>query len=399
MATEPTPKKARTPGRIEKRGKDKYLLRVYTGTDGNGKRRYINKTFHGTSKQAQKALRQMLLDKDLGLLSDAGHISLDDYLDQWLDTVKPNVRPKSYKEYAGALKRYVRPVLGAKKLSSIKPVDIQAVYTAMQAKGIGLSIRQTHVILKDALEQAVKWQMLSRNPADYVDLPKRGNRKEMYALNRDEVNAFLQAAKTDKWFTLFSLMLHTGLRPSEALGLTWRDLDLGRGTLTVRQGLSRFGGEWLFQEPKSVKSRRTIPLLLSDVKLLSEHMARQQEESWENPHNLVFLTEFGEPTGERGIVKDHFKPALTRAKLPSTVRLYDLRHTHATLLLLAGVHPKVVSERLGHANITITLDTYSHVLPNMQQEALTKLEGLMASAPVTIADTLTPIIKPNGTPN
>jgi integrase len=118
------------------------------------------------------------------------------------------------------LKRYVRPLLGAKKLSSIKPVDIQAVYTARQAKGIGLSIRQTHVILKDALEQAVKWQMLSRNPSDYVDLPKRGNRKEMYALNRDEVNVFLQAAKSDRWYILFSLMLGTGLRPSEALGLT-----------------------------------------------------------------------------------------------------------------------------------------------------------------------------------
>jgi integrase len=103
-------------------------------------------------------------------------------------------------------------------------------------------------------------------------------------------------------------------------------------------------------------------LLLSDVKLLSEHVSQQKEDGWENPYNLVFLTEFGEPVGERGIVKDHFKPTLERAKLPSTVRLYDIRHTHATLLLLAGVHPKVVSERLGHANITITLDTYSPIV-------------------------------------
>jgi integrase len=372
-------------GEIEERGENKFVVRVFLGRDGNGKRKRVSKTVHGTKKDAQKALTGLLREADLGLLVETGNITLDQYLDQWLATVKPNLRPKSHKEYAGALKRYVRPVLGAKKLSAIKPVDIQAVYTAMQVKGIGLSIRQTHVIFKDALEQAVKWQMLSRNPADYVDLPKRGNRQEMYALNQSEVSTFLQAAKSDRWYTLFSLMLGTGLRPSEALGLTWRDLDLGRATLTVRQGLSRFASEWLFQEPKSVKSRRTIPLLHSDVKLLSEHMARQKEERWENAHNLVFLTEFGEPVGERGIVKDHFKPTLERAKLPSTVRLYDMRHTHATLLLLAGVHPKVVSERLGHANITITLDTYSHVLPNMQQEAISKLEELLAAKPVEAA--------------
>jgi integrase len=366
-------------------------VRVFLGRDGNGKRKRVSKTVHGTIKDAKKALTALLRDADLGLLAENGNITLDEYLDKWLGTVKPNVRPKSYREYAGALRRYVRPELGAKKLSSIKPVDIQGVYAGMQVKGLGLSIRQTHVILKDALTQAVKWQMLTRNPADFVDLPRRSTKTEMYALNRDEVHSFLQASKSDKWHTLFSLMLGTGLRPSEALGLTWRDIDLGRATLTVRQTLTRFDGEWLFQEPKTKKGKRTIPLLLTDVKLLSEHMARQQAEGWENPHNLVFLTEFGEPTGERGIVKDHFKPTLTKAKLPSTVRLYDLRHTHATLLLLAGVHPKVVSERLGHANITITLDTYSHVLPNMQQEALTKLEGLMAEpvAPLNEVATVT----------
>jgi integrase len=365
-------------GEIEERGENKFVVRVFLGRDGNGKRKRVSKTVHGTIKDAKKALTALLRDADLGLLAENGNITLDEYLDKWLETVKPNVRPKSYREYAGALKRYVRPELGAKKLSSIKPVDIQAVYTGMQAKGIGLSIRQTHVILKDALTQAVKWQMLSRNPADFVDLPRRSTKTETYALNRDEVHAFLQASRSDKWHTLFSLMLGTGLRPSEALGLTWRDVDLGRATLTVRQTLTRFGGEWLFQEPKTKKGKRTIPLLLTDVKLLSEHMAKQQADGWENPHNLVFLTEFGEPVGERGIVKDHFKPILKTAKLPETVRFYDLRHTHATLLLLAGVNPKVVSERLGHANITITLDTYSHVLPSMQQEALSKLEGLMA---------------------
>jgi integrase len=220
--------------------------------------------------------------------------------------------------------------------------------------------------------------MLTQNPADFVDLPKP-SRPKVQALTQEESQRFLEVAKSTRWYCFFSLLLGTGLRPSEALGLYWTDVDLARGTVTIRRGLRRLKGKWVLEEPKTPNARRTIPLPLSLTALVSEHLTRQRELGFDG--SLVFTSPTGAPKHEDGIVKDYFKPLLKKAGLPHSIRLYDLRHTHATLLLLAGVHPKVVSERLGHSNITITLNTYSHVLPNMQQAATDKLEALLFSTP------------------
>lgn len=362
-------------GQLIKRGERNFIVRVYLGRDANGKRDYLNQTVRGSKKDTQALLNKLLRDKDMGVLVEPARMSLDDYLDHWLETsVKPRVREGSYQEYASTLRRNVRPVLGAKKLGSIKPVDVQGLYSEMQKRGLKDSVRYTHTVFKDALKQAVKWQMLSQNPADFVDLPKP-SRPKVQALTQEEAQRFLEAAKSNRWYCFFSLLLSTGLRPSEALGLYWTDVDLARGTVTIRRGLRRLKGKWVLEEPKTPNARRTIPLPLSLTALLSEHLTRQREVGFDGP--LVFTSPVGAPKHEDGIVKDYFKPLLKKAGLPNSVRLYDLRHTHATLLLLAGVHPKVVSERLGHSNITITLNTYSHVLPNMQQAAADKLEAML----------------------
>lgn len=366
-------------GQIIKRGERNFVVRVYLGRDANGKRDYLNRTVRGSKKDAQAVLNKLLRDKDIGVLVEPARLSLDEYLDHWLEAaVKPRVREGTHQEYSSTLRRNVRPVLGAKRLGSLKPVDIQGLYTQMQKRGLKDSVRYTHTVLKDALRQAVKWQMLGQNPADFVDLPKP-SRPKVQALTQEEAARFLEAAKATRWSCFFALLLSTGLRPSEALGLYWSDLDLAKGTLTVRRGLRRLKGKWVLEEPKTPSARRTLPLPLSLVGLLSEHLSSQQAQGFNGP--LMFTSPKGEPKHEDGIVKDYFKPLLKKAALPSTVRLYDLRHTHATLLLLAGVHPKVVAERLGHASIKITLDTYSHVLPNMQQAASEKLEALLFTAP------------------
>lgn len=366
-------------GQIIPRGNRTYLVRVYLGRDANGKRDYLNQTVRGSKKDAQMVLNKLLRDKDMGALIEPARMSLDEYLDHWLETsVKPRVREGTHQEYAATLRRNVRPILGAKKLGGIKPVDIQGLYTEMQKRGLKDSVRYTHTVLKDALKQAVKWQMLSQNPADFVDLPKP-SRSKTQALTQEQSQKFLEVAKPTKWYCFFSLLLSTGLRPSEALGLYWTDLDLAKGTLTVRRGLRRLKGKWVFDEPKTPSARRTLPLPSSLIGLLSTHMGTQHQLGFDGP--LVFTSPTGAPKHEDGIVKDYFKPLLKKAGLLDTVRLYDLRHTHATLLLLAGVHPKVVSERLGHSNITITLNTYSHVLPNMQQAAADKLEAMLFSEP------------------
>lgn len=372
-------------GEISQRGENKFVVRVFLGRDGNGKRKRVAKTVHGTIKDAKKALTALLRDADLGLLAENGNITLDEYLDKWLETsVKPHLRSKTYRGYKSSLSRYFREPLGAKKLSKITTMDIQSIYADMLSKKLApATVIYAHAVIREALQQAVKWQMLTRNPADFVDLPKQRSKPEMYAMNQEEIAKFRAVAKPSKWYTLFELMLGTGLRPSEALGLTWRNVDLAKGTLAVVQTLAKHNNnDWKFEDPKTQKGRRSITLPASIVTLLSDHMSAQKALGLPNPHDLLFHTIEGLPASENSISQNVFKPLIIKAKLPGQIRLYDLRHTHATLLLLAGVHPKVVSERLGHSSIVITLNTYSHVLPNMQAEAAEKLEAFAYAAPL-----------------
>jgi integrase len=196
----------------------------------------------------------------------------------------------------------------------------------------------------------------------------------MRPLAPEEVERFRRAAARDPYRLVFDLMLATGVRPSEALAWQWQDWSKVAGTITVQRVLNLRGEEAVFAEPKTARSRRTIPLPASANKALLEHFVAAADKA---PTALVFPSPKGGPLDERALVRRHFKPILEAAELPATIRLYDLRHTHATALLVAGENPKVVSERLGHASITLTLDTYSHVLPTTQQAAAAKVEALL----------------------
>lgn len=372
-------------GQIIKRSDRTWLIRIFTGRDGKGKRRYINKTVHGTKKDAETYLNKTLTEISTGTFVEPATELLDEYFDKWLAAAaKPRVSERTYAEYEALLKRYIREPLGDKKLAVLRPLDIQRVYSDMQERGLSARVvRYTHAVLSSSLKQAVNWGMLARNPATLVQLPKQ-TRKEMRALSAVEAKRFLKALEGDRYATLFSLALTTGMRPEEYLGLQWKDLDLVLGTVTVQRALvwRIKGGGWYYGEPKTSRSRRTIPLPSSLSKLLSAHKRQQAAErlkagsSWQD-HGLVFTTLIGSPLNIPNLSFKHFKPALERAKLPKSIRLYDLRHSCATLLLQAGENPKVVSERLGHASITLTLDVYSHVLPDMQKAAAQKLENIL----------------------
>lgn len=282
------------------------------------------------------------------------------------------------------MNRYVRPVIGRKVLSKIKPLDIQAVYSQMLEKELSArTVRFAHAILSSALKQAVKWQILAVNPAAMVDLPQN-HRKEMKALSPSEANRFLEIAKADKWFVIFSLAITTGMRPEEYLGLHWKDIDFKNGTATVQRALvwKRKGGGWSLQEPKTSLSRRTIPLPISVLHELSGHRKKQLEErlrlgqAYQN-NDFVFATEIGTPISPSNLTRRHYKPILKKAGLSEKIRIYDLRHTCATLLLSNSISPKVIAERLGHSSIVLTLDTYSHVLPSMQKDATDELERML----------------------
>jgi integrase len=375
----------RRSGQIIQRGKRTFLLRVFLGRNATtGRRRYRNVNFRGTKSAAQTQLSSLLRDASLGLLVEPSRTTLGEYLDQWIEgAAKVRVRPRTLQGYKELLDRYIRPDLGNERLSKLTPLQIQRTYAGLIERGLSAkTVRHAHGVLRAALNQAVKWRLLIANPALAVELPKT-RKKEMQALSPEQAALFLAHASNDRHGALFSVALTTGMRPGEYLGLQWKDVDLEKGLVVVRRTLVPQGdGGWDFAEPKTAQSARTIPLPRSVTRALIEHRKLQTAEKLKagekyEDHDLVFAGPKGHAIQLRNLVNRHFKPLLTQAKLPGTLRLYDLRHTCATLLLSQGEHPKVVSERLGHASVMLTLDTYSHVLPTMQQRAAERLENAL----------------------
>jgi len=377
----------------KKKNKDEsvWVVRIFLGRDENGKQKFHKKIIKGTKKEAVTYETKKLRERDLGISIESTNTTLNKYLDEWLDkAAKHRLRERTFEDYKEYLKRYVRHVIGSKKLCDLKPLDIQKLYTDLLERNLSArTVRYAHAVLSSALKQAVKWQILVVNPCDAVDLPKQ-QRTEMNALTPAEATKFLEAARTDKWYVIFSLALATGMRPEEYLGLQWKDLNFDTGTMIVRRALvwKRKGGGWSLQEPKTSQSRRTIPLPVSVLKELREHRRKQNEErlsigaEYQN-NDFIFAGEFGTPILASNLFRRHFQPIITKlveeGKLKKKIRLYDLRHSCATLLLSAGENPKVVSERLGHASIILTLDVYSHVLPDMQKSATEKIEKMLFS--------------------
>ena len=376
----------RTQGEISRRSEGKWLVRWYVGTDANGKRRYSSKTVRGTKRDAQKFLNTVLRNRDLGQHVEPSRTTLNEFLDEWLKTAaKQKLAPRTFDDYGKLLDLYVRPTLGKLRLDSIRPLDVQGLIGDLEGRGLSAkTVRLAIGVLGSALKQAVRWGMLASNPATLVDLPRQ-TRREMLALSKEEVAHFRKAAEGNRHAALFDFLLGTGCRPGEGLALRWQDLDLQAGTATILRALTKANGKLVFGPPKTAGSRRAIPLPPSLVVVLREHRKRQAEHAmklgpaYDRAGDLVFANEAGTPLDLRNVVKRHFKPILKAAGLPAELRLYDLRHSHATALLAAGVHPKVAAERLGHASTRMTMDVYSHVLPGMQEEATRRIEESLFS--------------------
>jgi integrase len=370
-------------GQIVKRGENTWYIRIFLGREAKGKRKYFNKTIHGTKKDAQKYLTAKTREKDLGVFVEPALMPLNQFLDRWLTEIAQNkLRARTFDNYESLLNCHVRKILGSKRLSDIQAYEVQKLYNDMKkAKYSPKTIRHVHNVLSSALKQAVRWKMIIQNPCEFSELP-RMEKTEMMYFTPEETAKFLNAAKDDKFFSAFYLAIETGMRPEEYLGLRWKDIDFENKALSVRRALVvKKGGGFIFTEPKTKKSRRSIPLSNTAIKILKEYRRNQLEErmklgaDYQNL-DLVFASEIGTPLLHGNLLRRHFKPIRDKADLPK-IRLYDLRHTTATLLLSAGENPKVVSERLGHASIVLTLDTYSHVLPTMQKTATDKIEKLM----------------------
>lgn len=372
---------ARKTGQIVGRGRHRWLVRVFLGRDRQTrKRRYHSRMVHGAVRHAQHYLNKVLREHDLGRLVDGADITLNEYLDRWLETAaKPRLREKSYRSYESLLRRYVRPSLGARSLAAICPLDIQAVYQQLVERGLSArTIRYTHSVLRSAMRQAIRWRLLVEDPTNGAQLPRQ-QRCELRVLTAEQSRVFLETAMQTAYGPVIAVALTTAARPSEYLALKWGDIDWERGTVSVARTLEKLRGGWRFAETKRARSQRVIKLQEWVMELLkglhTKTKPRPAGSSWVRASELIFTMSSGRPIDSDKLAKQ-FKSILEQAGLPM-IRLYDLRHTGATLALAAGVAPKVVSEQLGHASAAFTLDVYSHVLPHMQEEAAAKVEEVL----------------------
>ena len=365
-------------GSIIKRADQTYLLRLSLGKDSEtGKRSYKTVTVHGTKKEADAALRELVRSYEMGTLTVASNKSLNEFIKDWLQTASQRLRERTWRDYEQLYKCYFREGLGRLPLSRLTPMEIQKTYNGMVERGLSaLTVRKVHCILNSALRQAVRWRLLATNPAGQVDLPQQKTKRIIRAMDRSQALALLLACDAHRLRTLFHFALQSGARPEEILGLFWDDIDLETGRCQIQRVLVRpRGGRWLFQDPKTPGSRRVINLDPRLCRELKRHKAFQAEErlaageAWNAENNLVFRTRIGTPINAPNMVKRVYKPLLKKAGLPKTFRLRDLRHTCATLLLQAGEHIKAVSERLGHSDIRLTLNIYAFALPDMQESA------------------------------
>lgn len=341
----------------------------------DGKRKYV---YGKTQKEVRTKLAEVRRAHEDGRLVVGKAQKVGDYLDAWLEAKRRRVRPTTVDAYRLSVER-LRPHIGHLKLSTLRPEHIETAYTEL-LKGLGpRSVEQTHAVLKTALRAAVKRGLLGANPLEHVT-PPRPPRAEMKVLTPEQVETLLQSTQGTDRHPLWAVLVTTGMRIGEATALRWEDIDWDAGTLAIRRTVHNVVGQGLqFGEPKTERSRRRIELAPGAVAALrlqqdlQEWARRIAGAKWEE-HGLVFPNTIGKPM-DPGTVSDDLRAALKAAGLPR-IRTHDLRHTAATYLLSQGVHPKVVQELLGHSTVTLTLNTYSHVLPSLHKEVASHMDRL-----------------------
>ena len=377
-------KRGNNEGNIKRRSDGRWEARLTT-RDGT------RKSFYGRTRQeVARRLTEALRDQHQGLPIVGDRQTVEQYLMSWLELVKSTIKLSTWIRYERFVRRDALPTLGAITLSKLSPQHLQALYAARLAAGAATTtVIHLHALLHLALDEALRLGLVQRNVTNLVNPPRRV-REEMKALTPEQARRFLEVAAETPLEAFYVLAVMTGMRIGELLALKWRDVDLDRHTAQVRATVQRLGPSLSFSEPKSARSRRKVALPQMAVEALRRHRASQAEErlalgpAWDDL-DLVFPNGVGRPMEHSNLRIRSFQPLLMKAELPK-IRLHDLRHTAATLLLLQGVHVKVVSEMLGHASIAITLDLYSHVLPDMQREATAAMDRLFSEdvAPVGV---------------
>ena len=325
---------------------------------------------------AQEKLTRLQNQKLDGMLSDESTLTVAEYLARWLnDTVRLTASEGTHVRYEGIVRNHINPAIGGVRLSKLAPSRVQSMFSAMeQGVATACTRKYAYVVINRALNVALKWGLIMRNACGPLDRLK-ATEKDIQPLTAKQTQQLLAESESNRLHALFVLSVTTGIRQGELFALHWPDIDLDRATISVWHTLEDVRGRLRLKEPKTAGSRRLVKLPRMAVDALIEHRKRMLAEGWAGSQ-WVFVNTQGTPLRKTNFLRYVWNPLRKAAGIPS-VRFHDLRHTQATLLLSLGVNPKVVSERLGHKNVSITLNTYSHVMPGMQQSAVDNLDDLL----------------------
>ncbi|WP_433618712.1 tyrosine-type recombinase/integrase [Paenibacillus cellulositrophicus] len=370
-------------GHVAQKGNKYYIVvDMHDEVTQKRRRKWISGPHGGFDKKrdAERALPDILKSLNNETFVEPTNKTFGEIMETWLQDKKTSVKHGTWKSYEWLVHTHINPNLGTVKGTKLKPQHLHDLYhkTLLPKLAVG-SIKKVHVIILDALNRAVIWGLVSQNVAQFVSLPQ-GKKKKFEVWNEQQLKLFLDEAQKDQYYTAFELAASTGMRQSEILALRRVDVDLPRKMASVRQAYTLAEKGHDFDDTKNDSSVRSIALFANTVELLEKHLEKQERERSRNKlykdSGLVIQTSAGTPLGPRNLMRHYYRIIDNIQKeVPDfpRIRFHDLRHTHATLLLKAGIHPKIVQERLGHSSINVTLDTYSHVLPNLQEAVLNNI--------------------------
>jgi integrase len=375
-------------GHIRERSPGHWAIVIDVRDPQTGKRKRRWHSFTGTKREAQVKKAELIAALSQGTQVDSTRMTVAAFLDRWLEHMQGQVSPRSLERYAELARKNLAPLLGGVGLAKLQPAQISQAYAKALASGRrdgtgGLSARTVthmHRVLREALQQALRWQLLARNPADAVKPPKV-ERQQMRVLDVDGTIDLIEAARGTSLFVPILLGVRSGMRRGELVALRWRNVDLDRGQISVVASAEQTDRGVREKETKSGKGR-TIVLSATEVEDLRAHRRKQAEGllalgvRLTNDHHVV-AREDGKSLQPRSLTHAFVKFARRHGV---QIRLHDLRHSHATHMLAAGVHPKIAQERLGHSSVGITLDLYSHVLPGMQADAVSRVDAALRDA-------------------
>ena len=378
-------------GYIRRRTKDSWQITVELPRAADGKRRQRFVTVNGVKRDAQAKLAQLLHEINVGTYIDPTNLTLAEYLNKWLEHARAGntVTGKTWDEYRKIIQSHLGPHLGHVPLSSLKPLHIQAYYAdrlkrgrirkSRQEERPGLSpqtVVHHHTLLHKALQDAVRWQLVPTNPADAVDPPKIA-KQEMKILDREGIKKLVERSMSSPYYIAVVIAVSTGMRRGEILALRWEDVDLESGQIMVSKSLQQTHGRALAVKGTKTGKTRVIPISGKTVQELKRHRGAQAQ------NKLLLASDYQDNglvccrTDGSFIVPDLLTNSFTRIvdrAGVNRVRFHDLRHTHVALLIAQGEHVKVISERLGHSSISITMDRYGHLFPSLNRSAADKFD-------------------------